>query len=466
MRKLWGGVFSEEGDSLLDRFGQSIESDLTFWREDVFGSIAHAGALKDAGVLTAPEHSELVTGLNRILEEGAESLPMDVEDIHTAIEFRLGELVGEVAGKLHTGRSRNDQVATATRLWLRRACVETGLAIKEFQAAVLAQATAHAATPLPGVTHQQHAQPVTLGFHLLAYFFAFQRHGARIQAVARFAGGSPLGSAALAGTPVPVDRWRESDELGFEAPMPNSLDATSERGYVLDALHASVQVMTDLSRFANETVLWSTPEFGFVRLPDSVTTGSSIMPQKRNPDPAELVRGKAGRVLGNYVSVATMMKGLVLGYNRDTQEDKPPLFDSVRTILDCLEVCTLLMKSAEFQAGAMSRAMRADFTTATDLADALAGQGIPFRQAHELAGKIVRHCLEAGTGLEDLSAEDFAAFGVEDPAGMVTKVTIEASLSGRETYGGTGPKSVGNQLRQAESMLKEDGFLSLWPGRD
>src|SRR5690606_27139051 len=284
-------------------------------------------------------------------------------------------------------------VATDVRLWLRDRLDELAPQIKAFQESLLVHARAETNTLLPGTTHQQHAQPICLGFHLLSYFWAFQRHGYRLESLRNIVNQSPLGSAALAGSPFPIDRALSAKSLDFNGPIPNALDATSDRSFILDTLHLCNLVMSDLSRLSNEIVLWTTPEFGYLKLPDSLTTGSSIMPQKRNPDMAELIRGRAGKTLGNLVSVSTMMKGLVMGYNRDTQDDKPPLFDSLSNTQDSLILASEMVKSAEWQRDRMRAALTRDFSTATDLADFLAWRGMPFREAHEAVGKIVRSCI-------------------------------------------------------------------------
>ncbi|MDI9639928.1 argininosuccinate lyase [Kamptonema cortianum] len=461
MRRLWGGAFGDS-DDFATEFGRSLESDLILWQEDVRGSIAHARMLGKTGIISRQESDSLIRGLQQILEEGPEELSPDAEDIHTAIEFRLGEIVGDVAGKLHTARSRNDQVATDTRLWLLSQIEDLSSYIKVFQGAILRKASRHKNDLLPGSTHQQHGQPISLGFHLLAYFFAFQRHGRRLQHLRDLTAGSPLGSAALAGTPFPIDRELTSEELGFDAPMPNALDATSDRSFVLDALHTCHLIMLDLSRLSNEIVLWCTPEFGFLQLPDSLTTGSSIMPQKRNPDLAELVRGRVGITAGNYIQVSTLMKGLVMGYNRDTQEDKPPLFSSVHEVSEALLACTRMIEEGEFQVTNMRQSLRGDFSTATDLADAMAKQGIPFRTAHELTGKIVRHCLENQIGLEELRAEDLESISPEIPKSILESTAPEISRLKRESEGGTGPEAVERQLTLATRMLDESNFNRLW----
>lgn len=458
MRKLWGGAFSEQPSELANRFGQSIESDLTFWSQDVKGSIAHATMLGEVGILKPEESQSIVQGLQTILEEGPDKLPLDAEDIHAAVEIRLRELVGDLAGKLHTARSRNDQVATDARLWLRDRLDELTPQIKAFQEALLVHARQETATLLPGTTHQQHAQPITLSFHILSYFWAFQRHGYRLGHLREIVNYSPLGSAALAGTPFPIDREQSASLLGFEAPVPNALDATSDRSFILDTLHLCNLVMSDLSRMANEIVLWTTPEFGYLKLPDSLTTGSSIMPQKRNPDMAELIRGRAGKTLGNLVAVSTMMKGLVMGYNRDTQDDKLPLFESLAVTQDSLALMTEMVKAADWQRDRMRAALTRDFSTATDLADFLAARGMPFREAHEAVGKIVRTCLAEGIGLEDLTAQRLQeiAPGVSPEALQV--LTPEASFTWRESFGATGPKAVAQQIALANEVHEAKGF--------
>ncbi len=458
MRTLWGGAFDESPDQDLSWFGMSLETDITFWEEDVRGSIAHARMLGERGILSAQEATTIVNGLELILSEGPGALPLDVEDIHTAVETRLRDLIGDVAGKLHTARSRNDQVATDTRLWLMGQTDERRDQLKALQHALLDQAVAHADTLMPGVTHQQHAQPISLGFHLMAHFWAIQRHGWRNRQLRQVTAYSPLGSAALAGTPFPIDREHTSDALGFEAPIPNALDATSDRSYLLDALHACNLIGLDLGRLANEFVLWSTPEFGFLQLPDRLTTGSSIMPQKRNPDYAELVRGKSGAALGDYVQVSTMMKGLVLGYNRDTQDDKPPLFRAWETTENALIVMTACVQAAQFKPEAMRARLDHGFSTATDLADFLAARGMPFREAHELVGRVVRACLAEGIGLDDLDEASLERLAPGVSPEVLTVLKPEASRAWRESFGGTGPQALFQQFELAREVLERPDF--------
>ena len=461
MKKLWGGAFSESTADLVDRFGQTINTDLNFWQEDIIGSVAHARMLGETGIITKAEARILIDGLEKIHEDGPEALKMDVEDIHTAIELRLYDLVGDVAGKLHTARSRNDQVATAARLMLHNELLIVLDLIKSLQGELLIQGEKYKAAIMPGFTHQQHAQPITLGFHLMAHFWSLQRHGHRAESLFQLANYCPLGAAALAGTSFPIDRQMTSDELGFTAPIPNALDATSDRSFILDALHVCALIMIDLSRMSQELVLYSGREFGFIKLADSVTTGSSIMPQKRNPDMAELIRGRTGRVIANWVTLATVMKGLPLGYNRDTQEDKPPLFDSLGKVKDSLQLTKLQLESCEWQLDAMKAATKGDFSTATDLADYLASKGTPFREAHEMVGKIVIGCNERNITLEDLDAKILAEICPEIPADALNVLKPEDSVRRRESFGAPGPKAMDVQLAQAKKVFESRGFEAI-----
>jgi argininosuccinate lyase len=458
MKKVWGGAFKESSNELVDRFGQTIDSDLNFWQEDIIGSVAHARMLGETGIISKEEADTLIGGLEKIHEEGPSFLHLDVEDVHTAIEIRLKELVGDVAGKLHTARSRNDQVATDTRLYLHNQLIEVQDLIKKLQGLLLEKGEQYRDSIMPGYTHQQRAQPITLGFHLMAHFWALQRHGWRAERLFELANYSPLGAAALAGTGFPIDREMTSKELGFIAPIPNSLDATSDRSYLLDALHLCALVMLDLSRISQELVLFSGREFSFVKLSDSVTTGSSIMPQKRNPDMAELIRGRTARAVSNWVTLAGVMKALPLGYNRDTQEDKPPLFDSLRKVKDSIELIYLMLESADWQLERMASSVRGDFSTATDLADYLAANGMPFREAHEVVGKVVRGCDTLGCTLEELTEERLAQIAPEVPKEALGVLQPEDSVRRRESLGGPGPKAMAAQLDHARRVFEAEGF--------
>ena len=463
MRKLWGGAFGAETDGLVDRFGQSIHDDLRFWRQDVTGSIAHARMLGATGILSTEDAATLVQGLEAIRAEDAGQLPMDVEDIHTSVEVRLRELVGDVAGKLHTARSRNDQVATDARLALRDEIDRLIPLVKALQGVILEQARVAKGWPMPGYTHQQPAQPITLGFHLLAYFWAMQRQGWRLERLRELVNYSPLGSAALAGTNFPIDRQSTARELGFTGPIANALDATSDRSFVLDTLHVTASIMIDLSRLAQELVLWSTAEFGFLRLDDGVTTGSSIMPQKRNPDMAELIRGRSGRAIGNWTTLAATMKALPLGYNRDTQDDKPAMFQSLDLTADCLQLAARMLSGATWNRRRMAQAAEAGYSWATDLANALAAHGLPFRKAHEVVGELVRALDARGGKLGPWVYGEFLPLHLEPEQieALRGRLTAHASIVARESEGAPGPKAMIAQLKRAAGLHRKVAFASI-----
>ncbi|CAN5495184.1 argininosuccinate lyase [soil metagenome] len=459
MRKQWGGAFRETSNERVDRFGQTIDSDLNFWQEDIIASVSHARMLGRQGIIGNLEAREIERGLEKIHEQGPDYLRIDVEDIHTAVEVRLGEVIGkETAGKLHTARSRNDQVATDTRLYLLNRLGELQDDIKKLQGLLLEQGEKYKANLMPGYTHQQRAQPVTLGFHLMAYFWALQRHGWRAERLAELANYSPLGAAAASGTSFPIDREFAATDLGFLGPIPNALDATSDRSYLLDALGLCAQLMIDLSRISQELVLFSGREFAFVKLSDAVTTGSSIMPQKRNPDMAELIRGRSARAIANWVTLATVMKALPLGYNRDTQEDKPPLFDSLTVVTDSIELVYLMLESADWQLERLAATIHGDFSTATDLANFLAEGGMPFREAHEVVGNVVRGTMDRTLVLEDLTPEILKEIAPEVPAEALAVLSPEGSVARRNSLGAPGPEAMGVQLAHAEGLFKTKGF--------
>jgi argininosuccinate lyase len=440
----------------VESFTASIGVDARLWEADIRGSVAHARMLGAVGVLTSEESQTLVSGLETVraaITEGRVAFAPLAEDIHTEIERLLHEGVGLVAGKLHTARSRNDQVATSLRLYLRGECDEMTHEIHALQQWLCGAAEQHIQTLLPGFTHLQHAQPVSLGHHLLAYFWMLDRDRERIaQARARI-NRMPLGAAALAGTPFPIDRGMTARELGFEEPIPNSMDAVSDRDFVVELLSACALVMAHLSRLAEELILWSTPEIGFVELDDGVTTGSSIMPQKKNPDAAELVRGRAGKVYGDLVGALTMLKGLPLTYNRDLQEDKGFVFDGVDTARACLRITGLMLRGAHFDAERMADAARDDFSNATELADALARKGMPFREAHAVAGKVVRRCLEQGKALESLSLAELREHSSLFDEAVVAALQPAAVMAARTSSGGTAPAAVREQIRLARERL-------------
>lgn len=454
--KLWGGVFSKSPDELAWKFGQSLVSDSVLIDEELAVSIAHAKMLAHCGIVDEDDGVELVEGLEFVgndLQDGLSTIPVDSEDIHSAVESLLEAKVGDVAKRLHAGRSRNDQIATVTRLWLKKKCAEVEEALTVFQKSIVALAEGHLNDPMPGYTHQQPAQPVTIGFWLMAHFWMLERDKARFAAVGKMSDQCPLGSAALSGTSLPVDRQFTSSALGFSAPVPNALDAVSDRDFVGDALHACATLMQHLSRMSQEIVLFSTAEFGYVQLDESFSTGSSIMPQKRNPDLAELIRGRTGRTIGNWTSFMSMMKGLPLGYNRDQQEDKPPLFDSLSLCLDSIALSEAMLVTASFDTAKLEEAAGAGFSTATGVAEALVAGGVPFRTAHETVGKAVKACLNKGIGLADLQEADFPAGA---PAGLkeaLANSTVRASVASRKSEGGPAPSAMVIQLEKAKTLV-------------
>ena len=459
MRKLWGGRFEGKTDELIERLNNSLIFDARLWRHDIQGSVAHAQMLGATGIIPGDEAAQIVAGLEHLrddLESRATELPPDAEDVHTAVEGLLRERIGAVAGKLHTARSRNDQVATDTRLYLR----DEGAAIKSeliaLQQTLLDLAAQHFETVLPGYTHLQHAQPVVLAHHLLAYFWMLDRDRERLNEGLKRANRSPLGAGALAGTGFPIDREMTAGTLGFDSVIPNSLDAVSDRDFAVEFLAFASLLMLHLSRLAEELILWNSPEFGFVTLDDSVTTGSSIMPQKKNPDMAELARGKTGRVYGDLLTLLTLMKGLPLAYNKDMQEDKEPLFDGIDTLRLVVPAMQKTLATARFRVERMRHATQGDFSTATDLADYLVRQGLPFREAHDIVGEVVRHCLEHRTTLEQLDAPTLADFSplLKDRANEALQtLTVEASVAVRKSQGGTAPDAVRQQWQLARERL-------------
>ncbi|CEK17668.1 argininosuccinate lyase [Chthonomonas calidirosea] len=458
MRKLWGGRFEGETDALIAQLNSSLPFDRRLWRQDIQGSIAHATMLGATGILPQEEAMKIVEGLKALeqeLAEGRVALPEDAEDVHTAIESLLYERIGDVAGKLHTARSRNDQVTTDLRLYLRDVCDRLTEEIREFQQTLVALAEREIQTVLPGFTHLQHAQPISLAHHLLAYFWMLDRDRERLHDCRKRLNRLPLGAGALAGTSFPIDRRRVAELLGFDAVLPNSLDAVSDRDFAVEFLSAAAILGMHLSRLAEEIILWNSPEFGFVELDDSVTTGSSIMPQKKNPDVAELVRGKTGRLYGNLLALLTVLKGIPLAYNKDLQEDKEPLFDTVDTLLLILPALRRTLQTARFRAERMEAVLEGDFSTATDLADYLARRGMPFREAHEIVGRIVRYCLEKGIKLEALDVATLKTFSPLFDSEVLALLTPRASMASRTSEGGTAPDAVRAQLAYAKQKLAE-----------
>ncbi|PYM20150.1 MAG: argininosuccinate lyase [Candidatus Rokuibacteriota bacterium] len=457
MSKTWGGRFTQSADPTAERFTGSLAFDQRLWPHDITGSIAWARALARAGLLTAAEAETLVKGLEAVrveLEAGTFRFRAELEDIHTNVERRLVELVGDVGGKLHTGRSRNDQIALDERLYLKDVVAATQAGLRGAQEALLARAAETVDAPMPGYTHLQRAQPVVLAHHLLAYVFMLQRDRERFADCGRRVDVMPLGAAALAGTAFPVDREALARELGFASVTLNSLDAVSDRDYVLEYLAAAAVAGMHLSRLAADLSLWATAEFAFVEFADAWATGSSIMPQKKNPDVAELIRGKSGRLYGNLVAVLTAMKGLPLSYNSDMQEDKEPLFDSIDTLLAVLGVLPPMLASLTFRTDRMRAAAGENFATATDLADYLVRKGLPFRQAHEIVGRVVRHAVERTLGLEQIPLADLRRFSELIGSDVHQALTVEASLRARAVTGGTAPEAVRRALAQARELVR------------
>lgn len=460
MRKLWGGRFEGTTDALIERLNNSLAFDARLWRQDIEGSIAHAAMLGSADIVTQEESDQLVRGLRELREQlanGETALPEDAEDVHSAVEGLLRERIGAVAGKLHTARSRNDQVCTDLRLYLREECDALDIELEAFQQTLLTLAEREMETILPGCTHLQHAQPVVLSHHLLAYFWMLDRDRERLADTRRRINRLPLGAGALAGTSFPIDRHQVAEALGFEAVLENSLDAVSDRDFVAEFLAFASILMMHLSRLAEEIILWNSPEFGFIHLDDSVTTGSSIMPQKKNPDVAELARGKTGRIYGHLMALLVLMKGLPLAYNKDMQEDKEPAFDTVDTLHLVLPALRRTLDTAAFHRERMAQATVGDFSTATDLADYLVRKGLAFREAHEIVGRIVRVCLERGISLEALDASALADFSphLQDANSEgLSLVQVASSVRARRSFGGTSPEVVRQQWQNAQARLQ------------
>ena len=453
---MWGGRFSTRPDALMQAINVSIDVDRRLWRQDLAGSRAHCRMLMAQGIIDVASGEAILKGLDQVeaeIEAGTFPFRAEYEDIHMNVEARLAELIGEASGRLHTARSRNDQVATDFRLWVRDTCDRTLGQIHDLQRALLIQAEAEADTLMPGFTHLQPAQPVTFGHHLMAYVEMLGRDAGRFSDARVRMNESPLGSAALAGSPFPIDREATAGALGFARPMSNSLDGVSDRDFALEALSAASICAGHLSRLAEEIVVWMTPQFGFVKLSDAFTTGSSIMPQKRNPDAAELVRAKTGRITGSLVALTTVMKGLPLAYSKDMQEDKPPVFEA----FDALEVALAAMTGmvADLKADrARMAAAGAGFSTATDLADWLVRElGLPFRKAHHVTGAAVKRAEALGLDLADLPLEELTALEPGVYAGIYEVLTPQASAASRTSYGGTAPDQVRAQIARWKERL-------------
>jgi argininosuccinate lyase len=454
--KLWAGRFSQGTNPIVDAYTSSINVDRRIALQDVQGSIAHARMLGHTGILPAGEVEEILAGLMQIrdeIEQGRFQPDEKLEDIHMNVEARLTQIVGAAAGRLHTARSRNDQIATDIRLWIKEAIGETIANLHDLQTMLLDLADRERRTVMPGYTHLQRAQPVLLAHHLLAYFEMFERDIGRFADCYARADVLPLGSGALAGVPYPIDREMVARELEFSGVTANSIDAVSDRDFVVEYIAAASIAMTHVSRFSEEIVLWSTTEWGFLELPDAFATGSSIMPQKKNPDVAELARGRTGRVIGDLVGILTTIKGLPLSYNRDLQEDKEPLFDAHDTLNATLTVLAEMTPQLRFRPAGDKRASEG-FLLATDVADYLTKKGMPFREAHHIAGRLVAECETRGVALNGLSLEDYQAHSDLFEADVL-KIDVWESLRSRDVIGGTSPRRVAGAIRRARSILKQ-----------
>ncbi|MGI6855367.1 argininosuccinate lyase [Mesorhizobium sp. 1B3] len=457
--QMWGGRFASGPAAIMEAINASIDFDRKLYAQDIRGSLAHSEMLAATGIISAEDQQKIAHGLNTILreiEDGAFSFSTRLEDIHMNVEARLAELIGPAAGRLHTARSRNDQVAADFRLWVKEELQKTAEALKGLIAAFLDKAEAHAATVMPGFTHLQAAQPVTFGHHAMAYVEMFGRDLSRVRDAIERMDESPLGAAALAGTGFPIDRHMTAKALGFREPTRNSLDSVSDRDFALEFLSIAAIAATHLSRLAEEIVIWSTPQFGFVRLSDSYSTGSSIMPQKKNPDAAELIRAKTGRVNGHLIGLLTVMKGLALSYSKDMQEDKEAVFDAAETLELAIAAMTGMVTDMTVNEAAMKKAAGAGYSTATDLADWLVREaGLPFREAHHVTGRAVALAEAAKTGLDKLPLEQFRELNDKITADVYSVLSVQNSVRSRKSFGGTAPQEVKKQIRYWRKRLKK-----------
>ena len=453
--KLWGGRFSEATDAFVQRFTASVDFDRRLFQQDINGSLAHAKMLAKAGILSADEETQILDGLEAIRQDILDDnfeWSVELEDVHMNIESALTARIGDIGKKLHTGRSRNDQVATDIRLFVRDEIDQIAELITKLQSALCGVAEKEAATIMPGFTHLQTAQPVSFGHHMMAWYEMLGRDYSRLLDCRKRVNLSPLGAAALAGTTYPIDRNFTAQQLGFDAPTRNSLDSVSDRDFAIELASFASLLMTHLSRFSEELVLWTSAQFNFINLPDRFCTGSSIMPQKKNPDVPELIRGKTGRVHGHLISLLTLMKSQPLAYNKDNQEDKEPLFDLIDTVKDCLFAYSEMMPAIECNKAEMYAAAKQGYATATDLADYLVKKGMPFRDAHEVVGKSVAFGIEQSKDLAELSLDELKTFSDLIGDDIFEVLTLEGSIGARDHIGGTAP----NQVLAAVAVAKAD----------
>jgi argininosuccinate lyase len=455
--QMWGGRFASGPSAIMREINASIPFDKALWRQDIAASQAHVAMLARQGIVSAEDAAAIAGGLDQVAAEyAANGVPenWDLEDIHMTTESRLAELIGPAAGRLHTARSRNDQVATDFRLWVREACEAADAGLHALQVALVNRAGEHAASIMPGFTHLQTAQPVTLGHHLMAYYEMIGRDRSRFADARARMNQSPLGAAALAGTGFPIDRHATAAALGFAGPTRNSLDSVSDRDFALDYLMSAAQTALHLSRLAEEFIIWASQPFGFVALPDSLSTGSSIMPQKKNPDAAELVRGHAGRIAGCLTSLMITMKGLPLAYSKDMQDDKPPVFEAAGLLTLCIAAMTGMVEATTFRTDRMRQAAELGYATATDLADWLVRQAnIPFREAHHITGAAVKLAESRALALDQLPLADLQAIDPRIDARVFAALSVEASVAARASYGGTAPEQVRAQVAAARTAL-------------
>jgi argininosuccinate lyase len=454
---LWGGRFERKTDDLMKRFNDSIDFDQRMYAADIEGSIAYAGALAEAGLITEEERDALTTGLKQVraeFDEGTFEIKQGDEDIHTAVERRLGELVGEVAGKLHTGRSRNDQVATDLRLYLLDEIAELEGAVGDLQRAIVEQAKAHLGRMMPGYTHLQQAQPILFSHWLMSFFWKLERDRERLMDVAARTRVCPLGGGALAGNPFDIDREALAEALGFDSAAENSVDAANDRDFVVEFLAWAALTQVHLSSLAEDLILWANQAFGFIELDDAYATGSSLMPQKKNPDSLELLRGKSGRVIGHLTGMLTTLKGLPTAYNKDLQEDKEGLFDVIDTLEMALPIATGVIRTMEVRGDQMEAALD-EAMLATDLADYLVRKGVPFRQSHYVVGQAVRRAERLGCSLEELSVTEYQAIHPAFAEDVHDVFDFRRSVEARSAKGGTAPSAVEKQIEQAKRILEE-----------
>ena len=457
MAKLWGGRFQKATDKKVDDFNSSIRFDKRMYAQDIKGSLAHAEMLGRQGIIAKEDSEKIIAGLHEILaeiEEGKAEFLIDAEDIHMNIEKMLTDKIGESGKRLHTGRSRNDQVALDIRMYMMDEIAEISAMLKNLLTTLVSLAEVHTETIMPGYTHLQKAQPITLAHHFMAYFEMFRRDAERLADCKKRTAVMPLGSGALAGTTYPLDRQFVCEKLGFSAVTQNSLDGVSDRDFVIEAANCLSIIMMHLSRFCEELILWSSHEFSFVEMDDAFSTGSSIMPQKKNPDVAELIRGKTGRVYGDLMSLLVTMKGIPLAYNKDMQEDKEPIFDAIDTVKLCLPVFCDMISTMTVKKENMLKGAKGGFTNATDVADYLVKKGVPFRDAHAIVGKLVFYAISKDKALDDLKIEEFREFSDKIDADIYDAISMETCVNGRTVIGGPAKSTVENAIAEAKKIIE------------